>query len=332
MEEILKVYRPGRKDMKVVCIGGGHGLSAMLRGLKNYTKDITAIVAVSDDGGGSGVLREDLKMLPPGDIRSCILALANTEPTMEQLVDYRFTEGALAGQSFGNLFLAAIFGMSHTFDEAVARMGEVLAITGRVLPVTNQDVHLEATFENGETVFGESKIALRKKLSNSRIDKVRLVPEHPVALDKSLQAIAEADLIVLAPGSLYTSIIPNLLVDGMAEAVANSKALKMMIMNIMTQDGETEQYTGLDHLEALNRHCGKNVVDVCIVNNGEIPQEMIEAYAAEGGEPITLTREEGESMGVHVYHCPLLAEGLTARHNPGALASAIVEIYERCHR
>ena len=234
MHDEVKVYVPGRKELKIVAIGGGHGLSTMLRGLKRYTKDITAIVTVADDGGGSGMLREDLGILPPGDIRNCILALANTEPTMEQLLDYRFTEGSLAGQSFGNLFLAAMDGISGSFDEAVHRMGEVLAITGRVLPVTNQSVHLEAEFVNGSRVLGESKIFYAKKRNDCRIRQVRLVPEHPKPLPESIEAIAQADLILLGPGSLYTSIIPNLLVDGVAEAIAKSRALKILVMNIMT--------------------------------------------------------------------------------------------------
>ena len=179
LTEQIRLYEPHRRQPRIAAIGGGHGLSAMLRGLKTYTKNITAIVTVADDGGGSGMLREDLGMLPPGDIRNCIMALANTEPTMQQLLNYRFTDGSLAGQSFGNLFLAAMNGISGSFDEAVHRMGDVLAITGRVLPVTNQDVRLEAEFHDGSRVLGESKIFYAKKINNSRIRKVRLVPERP---------------------------------------------------------------------------------------------------------------------------------------------------------
>ena len=183
--EQIRLYEPHRRQPRIAAIGGGHGLSAMLRGLKAYTRDITAIVTVADDGGGSGMLREDLGMLPPGDIRNCIMALANTEPTMQQLLNYRFTDGSLAGQSFGNLFLAAMNGISGSFDEAVHRMGDVLAITGRVLPVTNQDVRLEAEFHDGSRILGESKIFYAKKINNSRIRKVRLVPERPAALPES---------------------------------------------------------------------------------------------------------------------------------------------------
>ena len=214
--ENVRLYEPKKRMPHIVAIGGGHGLSAMLRGLKRYTKFITAIVTVADDGGGSGMLREDLGMLPPGDIRNCIMSLANTEPTMQKLLNYRFTEGSLAGQSFGNLFLAAMNGISGSFDEAVRSMGQVLAISGTVIPVTTTDVRLTATFENGAYVVGESNIFGFKKQQDCRIDHVELLPAHPKALPDALDAIAAADLILLGPGSLYTSIIPNLLVDGVA--------------------------------------------------------------------------------------------------------------------
>ena len=212
---------------RVAVIGGGHGLSNMLRGLKRYTENISAIVTVADDGGGSGMLRQDLGMPPPGDIRNCLEALANTEPLMSELMHYRFTEGSLAGQSFGNLFLAALNGISTSFDAAVSRMSQVLAITGQVLPVTTADVQLEAEFENGASVIGESKIFYCKKKEDCRITKVRLIPEHPRALPEAVEAIREADMIILGPGSLYTSIIPNLLVDGIVEAILQSDALKV---------------------------------------------------------------------------------------------------------
>ena len=329
MHDEVKVYIPGRRELKIVAIGGGHGLSTMLRGLKRYTKDITAIVTVADDGGGSGMLREDLGILPPGDIRNCILALANTEPTMEQLLDYRFTEGSLAGQSFGNLFLAAMDGISGSFDEAVHRMGEVLAITGRVLPVTNQSVHLEAEFVNGSRVLGESKIFYAKKRNDCRIRQVRLVPEHPKPLPESIEAIARADLILLGPGSLYTSIIPNLLVDGVAEAIAKSRALKILVMNIMTQDGESDGYTGADHVRALLHHGAPGIIDVCIANNAVIGEAILAPYRQEGVEQLRLEREEIEAMGIQVEEYPLATGERYIRHDTYALASAIMEVYRR---
>ena len=258
-------YRlPRNRGPRIAVIGGGHGLSNMLRGLKKYTENIAAIVTVADDGGGSGVLRQDLGMPPPGDIRNCMEALANTEPLMSELLHYRFTEGTLAGQSFGNLFLAALNGISPSFDTAVSRMSEVLAITGRVLPVTTADVRLEAEFENGSSVVGESKIFYCKKQEDCRIRRVRLLPEHPKALPEAEAALREADMIVLGPGSLYTSIIPNLLVDGIVEAIQASDALKVYVCNVMTQEGETEGYTASDHIAALFHHSAPGLFELCL--------------------------------------------------------------------
>ena len=326
--ETVRLYQPGRKQPRVVAIGGGHGLSAMLRGLKRYSKNLTAIVTVADDGGGSGVLREDLGMLPPGDIRNCIMALANTEPTMEQLLNYRFSEGSLAGQSFGNLFLAAMNGISGSFDEAVHRMGDVLAITGRVLPVTNQNVHLEAEFDNGSRVLGESKIFYAKKINDCRIRQVRLIPEHPTPLPESLQAIADADMIILGPGSLYTSIIPNFLVDGISEAIAASKALRVYVMNIMTQDGETDGYTGEDHVQAILEHAGTNIIDVCVANNRTVSEEALAPYRIEGVEQLRLEKERIEAMGVRVREFPLSEGSRYIRHNPDELARALFSVLQ----
>ena len=322
-------YRvPRAHGPKVAVIGGGHGLSNMLRGLKQYTENISAIVTVADDGGGSGMLRQDLGMPPPGDIRSCMEALANTEPVMRELLHYRFTEGSLAGQSFGNLFLAALNGISPSFDAAVRRMSQVLAITGRVLPVTTADVQLEAEFENGATVVGESKICAFKKEQDCRIVRVRLLPERPPALPETLRAIQEADLILLGPGSLYTSVIPNLLVDGVAEAIAASDAQKIYVCNIMTQDGETEGYTAADHLEALQRHGREGIVDLCLANNAPIPHELAARYSEEDAELLRVDRERIAALGIALAEYPLLsAQGGYARHDPALLAQAVMELY-----
>lgn len=327
MPEHIRLYVPKRREPRIVAIGGGHGLSAMLRGLKKHSRNITAIVTVADDGGGSGMLREDLGILPPGDIRNCIMALANTEPTMEELLQYRFTDGSLAGQSFGNLFLAAMNGISGSFEEAVHRMGEVLAITGRVLPVTNENIYLEAEFENGIRCLGESKIFYAKKVNDCRIRQVRLVPEHPKALPASLEAIREADLIVIGPGSLYTSIIPNFLVEGISEAVADSKALKILIMNIMTQDGESEGYTGADHVRALLRHGLPGIVDVCIANSRVLPEELLRPYHEEGVGMLELDEAGIESYGIGVRKYDLATGTRYIRHDHEALAKAIMEVY-----
>ena len=219
MPDTIPNLHQWERGPKITAIGGGTGLSTMLRGLKKYTKNLTAVVTVADDGGGSGVLRRDIGMPPPGDIRHCMESLANVEPIMERLLTYRFQEGSLAGQSFGNLILAALNGVTGSFEEAVAQMSQVLAITGRILPVTSADVQLEAVFENGARVVGESKISSFKKEQDCRIAHVALLPERPAALPAALQAIREADLILMGPGSLYTSVIPNLLVEGGVEAI-----------------------------------------------------------------------------------------------------------------
>lgn len=316
---------------RIVVIGGGTGLSTMLRGLKTYTENITAIVSVSDDGGGSGVLREDLGMLPPGDIRNCITALANTEPTMMELMNYRFPEGINKGQSFGNLFLAALNGITGSFEEAVTRMNEVLAVTGKVLPVTNANVNLVADFENGASVVGESKIAAKKKQQNCRIHKVRLEPERPKALPHAIDAILSADMIILGPGSLYTSIIPNLLVDGIVQALEQSKAPKIYVLNIMTQDGETEGYTAFDHLHALLQHSAPHLVDACIYNTAPVPDPIQARYKTEDAEPVEMDMQRFREAGVEMYGFPLIAGGSQlARHDPALLAQAVVNVFGHC--
>ena len=315
---------------KVVAIGGGTGLSTMLRGLKNHTKNLTAIVTVADDGGGSGMLRQDLGMPPPGDIRHCMEALANAEPLMQQLLTYRFPAGSgnLTGQSFGNLILAALNGISGSFDEAVAKMSQVLAITGRVLPVTTANVTLEATFENGTRVLGESKISDFKKAQDCRIRSVRLLPERPAALPEAVRAIEQAELIILGPGSLYTSVIPNLLVEGISEAVCAARAVKVYVCNIMTQDGETEGMTASDHVKALLDHSGPGLIDLCLCNSAPVRPGLVERYKVEDAVPIVVDRPAIEALGVEVAERPLASETLNyARHSFARLSAAVMEIY-----
>ena len=267
-ERLLRGARASGR--KVAAIGGGTGLSTLLLGLKEYTENITAIVTVTDDGGSSGKLRREFGMLPPGDIRNCILALANTNTMMTQLLNYRFPSGSLAGQSFGNLFLLALNNICGSFEEAVADMNQILAVTGQVLPVCTQNAALEAIFADGSRVVGETAITSAKKDKNLDIRSIRLLPEDTQALPQALQAIREAELIVLGPGSLYTSIIPNLLVGGVAEALRQSPALKLYVLNVMTQDGETEHYSAADHARAILKHNG--CIDVCLYNTQEIPE------------------------------------------------------------
>jgi len=291
VENLIVEKKVITRGPKIVAIGGGTGLSTMLRGLKQYTENITAVVTVADDGGSSGMLRQDLGMLPPGDIRNCILALADMEPAMEQLLQYRFTEGSLKGQNFGNLFIAAMNGISGNFVEAVKRFSDVLAVTGRVLPVTAENINLCAVFDNGTEVCGESKIAQRKIEQNCRIKNVFLSPKKVNPLPEVIEAIGDADMIILGPGSLYTSIIPNLLVDGVSEAIQNSSAIKIYVCNIMTQPGETEKYTAYDHLKAIQEHAGGQFfIDYCIVNTRVISGGLLEKYFKDGAEPVRIDR------------------------------------------
>ena len=314
----------------ITCIGGGTGLSTMLRGLKHYTSAITAIVAVTDDGGGSGRLRDELSMPPPGDIRSCILALSNIEPTMEKLLSYRFSSGYLEGQSFGNLFLAAMNGITDSFDKAVAKVGDVLAITGRVLPVTNEDIRLMAEFENGSVVYGESNIFKAKQEQNCRIKRIQIVPSPVSALKESVQAILDADIIVFGPGSLYTSVIPNLLVGGIAGAIERSKAKKLYIANIMTQPGETEGYTVADHIRELYRHSSPKLFDMCLVNTSAGPQELMDRYQAEGSSPLVFAEAEIRKLGVECFTAPMAERyNNVVRHGPELLAQEILKIYRK---
>ncbi len=329
MEEGIRLYSPGGAP-RIVAIGGGHGLSTMLRGMKKYSRDISAIVTTADDGGGSGILRQDLGMLPPGDARDCVMALANTEPVMERLMNYRFAEGSLAGQNFGNLLLAALNGICGSFSEAVHQMGQVLAITGRVLPVTEADIHLQAQFEDGSTILGESAIFYHKKETRKKIRRVVLMPEHPEAYPEALEAIRRADLILIGPGSLYTSIIPNFLVNNVTETVVKAKGYKVMVMNLMTQDGETEGYTASDHLRELLRHGAPGMVDACLANSSPVPEHLREEYLREGAGVMEVDREAMEALGVRVYTAPLLSSRSEyARHDPMLLAGAIMDLWRQ---
>ncbi len=317
------------KGPKIVAIGGGTGLSTMLRGLKRYTRNLTAVVTVADDGGGSGVLRREIGMPPPGDIRHCMEALANVEPIMEELMTYRFSEGALAGQSFGNLLLAALNGITGSFEEAVAQMSQVLAISGKILPVTSVDVQLEAEFENGTRVVGESQISSFKKEQDCFISRVNLIPSAPKATKSALTAIQKADLIILGPGSLYTSIIPNLLVEGVTEAIQSSHGLKLYICNIMTQEGETEGCTAADHIQALIHHGMSDLLDICLANSSPVPENLLEKYQIEDASPLVVDKERIQELGLELVERPLSRDtGNYARHDSDKLASAIYHLYQ----
>lgn len=281
---------------KVVVIGGGTGLSVLLRGLKEYTSNITAIVTVADDGGGSGVLREDLGMLPPGDIRSCLIALANTEPTMEKLLQYRFKEGNLKGQSFGNLFIAAMDGIYGNFEMAIKETSNVLRITGKVLPVTLDNVSLIAHLDDGTMVEGESKIPKVVRERGAKIHKISMYPELSYPLEESLKSIQEADLIVLGPGSLYTSVIPNLLVKNMIEHIGRAKAPVVYICNVMTQPGETDAYTLVDHVDAILRHTHEGFINYVVANTEKVPREVLKKYSYDGALPVCPLKGEDREL------------------------------------
>ena len=317
-------------SLKVVAIGGGTGLSTMLRGIKKYTPHITAIVTVSDNGGGSGVLREEMNIIPPGDIRNCIVALANTEPVMKQLLQYRFKEGSLKGQNFGNLLLAALTDVSGNFEKAVQVTSKVLAITGKVLPVTLEDVQLYATFEDGICIEGETQIVEYSKEHHRMIEDIRLEPDHPKPAEEVIEAIEDAHIILLGPGSLYTSIIPNLLVKEVSEAIQRSKAEKIYIANMMSQPGETTGFTIEDHIEELEKFIGKTTLNKVIVNNEDVPEEYLKKYIEDGahmlklniGHPIWKRIQRIEAPLVQVNH-----EKQFIRHNPSKLAGYIFKNY-----
>lgn len=326
LESLIYEKRLLVKGPKIVVIGGGTGLSTMLRGLKYYTSNITAIVTVADDGGGSGDLREDLGILPPGDIRNCILALADTEPLMEELLQYRFKEGRLKDQSFGNLFLAAMDGISENFEEAVKKMSSVLAVTGKVVPVTLEDMVLRAKLKNGSLVEGESNIPLESIRQRSPIDRITIDPKDAKALVDSVEAIRTADAIILGPGSLYTSVIPNLLVKDIGEAIKKTSAIKIYVSNIMTQPGETDDYDVVDHVKAIINHSYDGIVDYVIANAGEIGKELEEKYLEESSKLVTKDKKELAKLNVKLIESNLVktTKGLI-RHDSEKLASVIVE-------
>lgn len=259
---------------RVVCIGGGTGLSTMLRGLKRHTDELTAIVTVADNGGSSGILRREMNILPPGDIRNCLLALAETEPIMHEIFNYRFSEGSLDGQNLGNLFLAALTGIYGSFEAAVEKANEVLAVKGQVLPVTTENVQLKATYEDGTMITGEHEIVYTNKVVRKKIHQVELEPSDPQAYSKSIEAIRKADLIILGPGSLFTSIIPNLLVDGISNAIRDSFATVVYVGNIMTQPGETDTFTLKMHVDEVEKYLGKGVIQFVVANNTVIDEEV----------------------------------------------------------
>lgn len=323
LKDIVKVRNP-----KVVAIGGGTGLSVILRGLKKYTDNLTAIVTVGDDGGGSGKLREELGILPPGDIRSCILALADDENVMQELFNYRFPGGAMAGQSFGNLFLAAMNGISHDFYDAVRRTSDVLQIKGAVLPVTLSQMVLMATLKNGDIIEGESSIPKAALEQNSPISQMFLKQDDTKPLPETIEAIKNADMIVLGPGSLYTSVIPNLLVKDVARAIFDSRARRFYICNIMTQPGETDGYTQEDHIRAIEEHLDQaegRIFDYVVANIGNLPKSIEEKY--QKCESTVVETKSPIEQYEYILDDYVVMENGFVRHDADLLARRIFETY-----
>lgn len=312
-----------------VVIGGGTGLSTMLLGLKEYTDNITAIVTVTDDGGGSGALRREFGILPPGDVRNCLLALADTSPVMSAVLSHRFQSGSLHGQSFGNLMLLALNEICGSFDGAVRAMSDLLAIRGRVLPVCTSSVTLRAEFEDGSVVCGETAITAAKKESHLDVRRIGLEPADVQALPDALEAIAEAELIILGPGSLYTSIIPDLLVGGVSEALRSATALRLCPLNIMTQEGETESFSAWQHIAEINSYAGGRVVDACLYNTERLQRQMAARYALEGSTQLFPEEEEFARNDVPLIGGAMLSRGNLARHDPLRLAYTIMQAAER---
>ncbi len=318
------------EPLRVVSIGGGHGLSALLEGLKKYTHeadgprvDITAIVTVTDDGGSSGRLRREFDVLPPGDIRNCMVALSEDGALLSKLFQYRFKAGhGLKGHSFGNLFLTALTDITGDFPDAVRNSAEVLKIAGRIFPSTGANVSLEAVLDNGSVLRGESRISRSRR----RIHRIRLQPNRVRPLGETLDAIARADLITLGPGSLFTSVIPNLLVSGIPKAIRRSRALKAYFLNLMTQPGETTNFSASDHVLAVDNHAGGRLLNSVVVSTSRISQAVRRRYAEQNSAPIESDIQELERMGLNVIGADLLQKGPKVRHNPDAIARVAVDL------
>ncbi len=318
---------------KIVAIGGGTGLSVILRGLKNITSELTAVVTVADDGGGSGVLREDLGMLPPGDIRNCILALANEEPVIQELFQYRFLEGRLKGQSFGNLMIAAMLGISGSIEEAIKRVSDIFAITGEVFPASNQPIRLGVRLENGSIVMGESQIPEVASRQQSKIEKIWSDPADAKSGEYVVEKILDADIITLGPGSLYTSIIPPLLIGNIVDAVNRSNAKIFYISNLMTQRGETDGFGAYEHVEALLRHTKLERIDCVLANTEPIDASYTQKYKEKNSVQSHLTGEGAEK--IKAMGCELVTGNFASTrmgyivHDAPEIADAIIGHFER---
>lgn len=339
IDSITSVVSPGQKDRladiiyqrrslaqghKIVVIGGGTGLSTMLRGLKQHTSNLVAIVTVADDGGSSGVLQRQLGLLPPGDIRNCIVALADEETLMTELLQHRFNDAGegLSGHTLGNLLIAAMTDITGDFEEAIKETSKVLAIRGRVLPATLDRVTLRAELDDGSIVNGETNIANTAQ----KIRKISLVPNDVKPLKDALEAIRTADAIVIGPGSVYTSIVPNLLVQGTVDALAASNAVKIYVCNVMTQPGETDHFHASDHVKAVADHAGKKVFDYVLVNKAVPSIHLLEKYHKKGAELVSPDVDIIQEMGYKPITGNFISQTDVVRHDPEELAQAILRL------
>jgi uncharacterized cofD-like protein len=336
MKSALRKPIAASRGFRIVALGGGTGLSTILRGLKELVarrsddpfhrdrpiSDLTAIVTVTDDGGSSGRLRRENRILPPGDIRNCMVALSKDETLLSRLFQYRFHAGrGLVGHNFGNLFLAALTHVTGDFAEAIRVSSRVLAIRGRIFPSTLSNVHLVATLENGRRVHGETRITA----SRSRIKQLSLSPRRVRPMPKAVEAIRQADLILLGPGSLYTSILPNLLIPEIAGAIAKSKAPRVYIANLMTQPGETAGYALADHLRAIQQHVSQRVIDWVVANRQAVSPDVARRYRAQGAEPVVVNLAALQTLGSRVILDNLLEEHGVIRHDAKRLAKLLLE-------
>lgn len=329
--DVLTERRLRHRAPKIVAIGGGTGLSTLLRGLKVYSVNLTAIVTVADDGGSSGRLRRENGVLPPGDIRNCLAALADEEKLLTELFQYRFQAGeGLTGHSFGNLFLTAMSDVAGDLEQAIAASSKVLAVRGCVLPATLSDVRLWAQLEDGRRIEGESSITA----AGGKIRRIGCTPERPVAPPAAIRAIEEADLIVLGPGSLYTSVIPNLLVPQICEAIARSQAARIYICNIMTQAGETDGFSVSDHIREIDRACGRKLFDAVMVHRQSPSAKSLIRYAKDNSHPVALDRDAVERLGRRIVLRNVMEEDDRGcvRHDSQRLAREVWRWYARTHK
>lgn len=316
-----------KKGPRVVVIGGGTGTPVLLRGLKQYTDNLTAIVTMADDGGSSGRLRDDLDMLPPGDVRNCLVALSDRGPLAEELMQYRFKAGELKGHSMGNLVLAALCDISGGFDQAIRQLSRVLAVRGQVIPATLANVRLCAKMEDGSVVCGQAKIPQ----SGKKIRRVFLDPGICYPLEEALQAIGEADAIIMGPGSLYSSVMPGLMVQDIPEAIARARAAKIYVCNVMTQPGETDGYSAAQHLQAIFKHAGA-IVNYAVVNTEIVPNRLANRYRKDGAAPVVADLKAITDLGVTPVTGELLQEDGVVRHHPDKLAHLLIELLNNYHR